>query len=494
MVGTLECMIHPPTLRTLKRTKIVATITTFHPKHTRMYLPISENYFSVLFSFILRFTQPQSKLEALKLKIIFTMFSLFVDLINAPKDVVSKAEGEKRSFFGNLIDAVLWVYSLVFCLFRVGEIAPVIWAYPLEFKSICIGAVSLRLFSPTHSMGRLVHVAFLITMVYALDVYFVKPLPAVKKSHATKTVFITGANSGVGFETARQLVVDYGMNVVMGCRSPSKCAAAVNTINSEAKEGSASPLLIDLSNFDSVKQAAKQLMNQNIDVLYNNAGFVPDQGMPVNEYSLDPSFTSMHLSHYLLTELLLQANPTLRVVNTSSGTHHICAIPFAYLPESLHHRIEHNPGCVDENFIQYGIRTPTDSGAYIQAKVANVMHAVSIPLNHPHATSVAIDLGWVGTSIQPWMRLSVSPTSMKLMRNSQIGVLPSMHAILSSDEELLDGLGEGRQWSDGGIIINAMGLTDEAYSYPFWRDNLSRDRMLELGQKLWVVSDRLTRY
>ncbi|KAL7433052.1 hypothetical protein ACHAXM_003401 [Skeletonema potamos] len=421
------------------------------------------------------------------------MFSLLVDLIHAPKDAVSKAKGQEGSLFlSTLIDALLLVYSLAFCFFRVGELAPLISTYPLEIKTALIGAVSLRFLSPKRSMGQFVHVATLVALVYAMDVYFINPLPSANESYATKTVFITGANSGVGFETARQLVVNYGMKVILGCRSAAKCDAAVNAINAKASnnQGSASPLLIDLSNFDSVKQAAAQLNEQKIDVLHNNAGFAPDVGSPVNEYFLDPSFTAMHLSHYLLTELLLQANPTLRVVNTSSGTHHLCAIPFAYLPENLLNVIEWNPGCVDEQFLQLGIRTKTDSGAYFQAKIANVMHAVSIPHHHPQATSVAIDLGWVGTSIQPWMKLSISPTSMKLMRSTQTGVLPVMHAILSSNEELLHGLGNDRQWNDGGVIINTLGGTEEPYSQPWWRDNISRDRMLELGRKLWVTSLR----
>ena len=418
------------------------------------------------------------------------MFSILVDLINAPKDAVN---GQKGSFLSTLIDAVLLVYSLAFCFFRIGELVPVMNSYPLEFKTVLFGAVSLRLLLPKRSMGQLVHVVTLIASVYAMDIGAVKPLPAASESYATKTVFITGANSGVGFETARQLVVNYGMKVILGCRSAAKCNAAVISINADASsnKGSASPLMIDLSSFDSVKQAASQLNEQKVDVLFNNAGFAPDLGTPVNEYLLDPSFTAMHLSHYLLTELLLQANPSLRVVNTSSGTYHLCAIPFAYLPGNLVNLIEWNPGCVDEQFLQLGIRTPTDSGTYFQAKIANVMHAVSIPLNHPQATSVAIDLGWVGTSIQSWMKSSsISPTSMKLMRNTQTGVLPAMHAILSTNEELLDGLGKDRQWNDGGIIMNTLGFIEESYSHPWWTDNLSRDRMLELGRKLWVTSLR----
>ena len=75
----------------------------------------------------------------------FTMFSVLVDLINAPKDAV---KGQKGSLLGPLIDAVLLVYSLAFCFFRVGELVPIMNTYPLEFKTGLIGAVSLRLMLP----------------------------------------------------------------------------------------------------------------------------------------------------------------------------------------------------------------------------------------------------------------------------------------------------------------------------------------------------------
>lgn len=416
------------------------------------------------------------------------MFSVLVDLINASKDSVSKAKRQQGSFLRTFVDVVLIVYTLGFFSFRIGELFPLALMYPLAVKSAIFGSVSLRFFLHNRSIAQLIHVASLIALLYAMDVYFPKPL---NESYATKTVFITGSNSGVGFETARQLVVNYGMNVIMGCRSAAKCNEAVNAINAEAaSNGSASPLLIDLSNFDSVKQAVSQLNEQKIDVLYNNAGYVPGEYLPVNEYGLDPSFTTMHFSPFLLTELLLQVNPSLRVVNTSSGTHHLCALPFTYLPGKLVNLIQWNPGCVDEQFLQLGIRTPTDIGAYYQAKVANVMHAVSIPHNHPQATSVAIDLGWVSTSILPFMGLSIFPFGW--MRNANIGVLPAIHAILSSDEELLDGFEMGREWSDGGIVMNSLGYTHEAYGYPWWVDgsnaDLNRERMLELGRKLWVTS------
>jgi len=343
----------------------------------------------------------------------------------------------------------------------------------------------------------------LLGIIYLVDHHIPKPLPDPNKNNASKTVVITGANSGVGFETAKQLAVDYGMNVVLGCRSKSKCDAAAKVINDEiasskraeiSKQVRATPLIVDLADFGSVDSFVSQLQGMDIDVLLNNAGFVPNPNMPVNQYGLDPSFTSMHLSHFLLTEELLKRNPSMRVVNTSSGTHHLCAIPFA-APEFIRHTFspEQNPGCVDEDFLSNKITTETDSAAYIQAKIANVMHAVEVPRHHPQSTSVAIDLGWVGTHIRPFMEGVLSPTNLGWMRSASVGVLPVLHAILSSDEELMEDL--DRQWTDGGVVMNVFGRSEEPFSHLWWseRVNLGKSRMLDLSLGLWNVSQTLIR-
>lgn len=348
-------------------------------------------------------------------------------------------------------------------------------------------------------------------LIYIIDSYVTKPLPFANGTHGNRTVVITGANSGVGYETARQLAITYGMTVIMGCRSMSKCKNAADTINSEIasksnehgiSDGYAIPLIIDLSNFQSVKSFVHQLEEKNVivDILFNNAGFVPGANLPVNEYGLDPSFTSMHLSHFLLTEQLLQKYPSLRVVNTSSGTHHLCALPFA-LPKTILDLLPmpQNPACVDEDFLTNGIKSETDKAAYIQAKVANVMHAVELPRKHSQSTSVAIDLGWVGTSIQPFMQGDLTPAGAGWMRSASTGILPVLHAILSTNEDLMKELGNGRTWAEGGIVMNVFGKPEEAFSYPWWTDkglsaiDVSRQRMLELSGKLWDKSLELVK-
>ena len=358
-------------------------------------------------------------------------------------------------------------------------------------------------------------------MMYLMDYYLVEPLPPSlangTSSHVGKTVVITGGNSGMGFETARQLAVTYGMNVVLGCRSKVKCDYAAQLINDEiirsnndgsggndySNEAKAIPHIIDLADFTSVSSFVDNLKGLNIDVLYNNAGYAPEANQPVDQYGLDPSFTSMHLSHFYLTEELLKQNPRLRVVNTSSETHHICAIPFTLLPNWMLDRIlpsiTHNPGCVDEDYLRDGMYTPTDSASYITAKIANVMHAVEIPLHHPEATAVAIDLGWVGTSIQSFMEGLLSPTNLGWMRSVKVGVLPALHAILSSDEALLLTSGEknnnNRRWNkEGGVVMNVFGRTEEAFAIRWiWKekDGLGRSRMLELSRSLWKTSEGL---
>lgn len=318
-----------------------------------------------------------------------------------------------------LIGVALFIYTIGFLFFRIGEIVPAISHYSLQCSSALLGNFFLHRALFDRRAKYLLHIASIVAIVYFLDTRLPKPLPSVanNESYTLKTVVVTGANAGMGYETSRQLAVKYGVQVIMGCRSEAKCNNAANAINAEIastkSNGSATPLLIDLSNLDSVKSFASQLEDTSVDVVFNNAGYVPDQNLPVNSYGLDPSFTSMHLSHFYLTEQLLNLNPKLRMVNTSSGTHHTCAIPYAYIPSFLWNSIPptfwkmllpQNPGCIDDDYLQNGIRSKTDGAAYIQAKLANVMHAVELPRRHPGVTSIAIDLAWVGTTIQSWMQ------------------------------------------------------------------------------------------
>lgn len=80
------------------------------------------------------------------------------------------------------------------------------------------------------------------------------------------------------------------------------------------------------------------------------------------------------------------------------------------------------------------------------------------------------------------------------MRNVHTGILPVMHAILSSDDELQNGLEtSGGNSTTTGIVMNVFGRSMEAFAFPWWtsRANLGRDRMIDLGEKLWKESVNL---
>lgn len=379
-------------------------------------------------------------------------------------------------------------YACGFLAFRVAEILGLCITYPIESTITVLATTALLCYSPMSY--TFIAIVTMSSLVYLCDFYVPAALPSPDdlSSYNDMVVVITGANSGIGFETSQALVLQGFATVIMACRSMTKCNGAANIINSAATDSSrgkkAIPMHLDLADFQSVLEFSKNIKQElgkddKVDVLVNNAGYVPHQVESLNQYGLDPSFTSMHISHHLLAELLLEQNPTLRVVATSSGTHHICAFP-EFVPSFLK-VFSHPPGCVDEDFLAKGIHSTTSGVKYINAKVANIMHVSEIPRRHPSSTAFAIDLGWVGTSIQPWMRGEISPTSLGWMRSGKIGIQPVLYAILQPLEVF-----EPRDWpKEGGLLISVLNTALEPFSLSWWTGTVNKQRMEDLGKKLW---------
>jgi NAD(P)-dependent dehydrogenase (short-subunit alcohol dehydrogenase family) len=138
-----------------------------------------------------------------------------------------------------------------------------------------------------------------------------------------KTIFITGANTGLGFEAAKVLA---GKNarVLIGCRSRVKAEAAKAAILAEHTSADVGIVELDLSSLESIKSAAA-IVNQEsqLDVLINNAGIM----VPPRELTKDgfeSQFGVNHLGPFALTSLLLdklEATPGARVISTASIAH-----------------------------------------------------------------------------------------------------------------------------------------------------------------------------
>ena len=141
-----------------------------------------------------------------------------------------------------------------------------------------------------------------------------------------RTVVVTGANGGLGLETARALAAK-GAHVVMAVRSQEKAAAAVEEIRTTAPDAALELVPLDLASQASVRAAAEKIMaaHESIDLLVNNAGVM---GIPEAKTAdgFEMQFGVDHLGHWSLTALLLPAllrTPGSRIVTVTSTAHHM---------------------------------------------------------------------------------------------------------------------------------------------------------------------------
>ena len=138
-----------------------------------------------------------------------------------------------------------------------------------------------------------------------------------------KTIFVTGANTGIGYEAARVLA-ERGARVLLGCRSQEKANAAIERIRERRRDADLVWIPLDLTRLESVKTAAAAVAAEpRLDVLINNAGvMIPPKTLTEDGFELQ--FGVNHLGHFALTGRLLErlaATPGARVVNVSSGAH-----------------------------------------------------------------------------------------------------------------------------------------------------------------------------
>lgn len=138
-----------------------------------------------------------------------------------------------------------------------------------------------------------------------------------------RTIVVTGANTGLGFEAAKVLA-GKGARVIIGCRSNDKAQAAREKILAAHPRADVDIVQLDLASLASIRQAAAKLAKEaRLDVLINNAGImIPPYEL--TEDGFESQFGVNHLGPFALTGLLLdklRATPDARVVNTSSIAH-----------------------------------------------------------------------------------------------------------------------------------------------------------------------------
>jgi len=134
---------------------------------------------------------------------------------------------------------------------------------------------------------------------------------------------ITGANTGIGRVTARELAKQ-GLHVFVACRSKERTQALLDEIRAVAPGAKVEWLAFDLASLASVRQCAQTFLARGLPLhlLINNAGLAGAKGMTKDGFEL--AFGVNHLGHFLLTQLLLErikSSAPARIVTVASRAH-----------------------------------------------------------------------------------------------------------------------------------------------------------------------------
>jgi NAD(P)-dependent dehydrogenase (short-subunit alcohol dehydrogenase family) len=276
-----------------------------------------------------------------------------------------------------------------------------------------------------------------------------------------RTVIITGANRGIGLETAKALT-GAGAQVVLAVRNEASGRRAADTLPGP---GTKEVRLLDLADLDSVRAFAREWSRQPIDLLINNAGvMVPPLSRTKDGF--ESQFGINHLGHFALTNLLL---PDIagRVVTVSSNAHRFSGIDF--------------------DDLNWERRKYRRWGAYSQSKLANLLFTAELQRRLTEAGSKVLSMaahpGYAATNLQFDSGSKLADFAINQIGNRFFaqdaagGALPTLYA--------------ATQDLPGGAFVgpSRLGGTRGAPA-PCPRSAAASD--IEAARRLWQVSEQLT--
>ena len=284
---------------------------------------------------------------------------------------------------------------------------------------------------------------------------------------------ITGANSGIGFETTKALAGN-GAQVVMAIRSLERGQAAAERIRSQHPQARLEIMLLDLADLDSVHRFADEFLERytSLPVLINNAGLM-GVSHRLTQDGFEMLFGVNHLGHFALTGLLLPlilAAPAGRVVTLSSMMHLVARRGFDGLD---------------------GARRQDFDGTYSQSKLANLLFAYELQRRLEQTGSKAISLachpGYAATNLQlagarqsgsKVMEVAWTVLNHTMAQSAVMGALPVLYAVTSPDVN-------GGDYIAPHLLFGWRGTPTKARS-----SRLSYDPTL--ATRLWELSEEWT--
>jgi NAD(P)-dependent dehydrogenase (short-subunit alcohol dehydrogenase family) len=278
-----------------------------------------------------------------------------------------------------------------------------------------------------------------------------------------RVAVITGANTGLGYETALALA-EHGAHVVLAIRNLDKGKDAAARITAMSPHAEVALQELDLTSLDSIRAAARQLRSDHdrIDLLINNAGVMMTPKSTTKD-GFELQFGTNHLGHFAFTGLLLDRllpAPGSRVVTVSSIGHRVGRIRFDDLQSER----------------SYGRMR-----AYGRSKLANLLFTYELQrrLIGRHTIAVAAHPGSssseLARNVPPLVQALFTPLE---LQGADMGALPTLRA--ATDPSVL-----------GGQYFGPDGFA-EMRGYPKVVASSGRSHDVNVQRRLWTVSEELT--
>jgi NAD(P)-dependent dehydrogenase (short-subunit alcohol dehydrogenase family) len=237
------------------------------------------------------------------------------------------------------------------------------------------------------------------------------------KPLAGRVVLVTGASTGIGRVTARELAKQ-GAHVFAACRSAARTQPLLDEIRAVPDSGTVEFLPLELGDFDSIRQCAKTFLASGLPlhVLINNAGLAGARGLTKDGFEL--AFGVNHLGHFLLTQLLtdrIKASAPARIVTVASKAHYRAL-------------------GIDWQAVREPTRTATGLKEYGISKLANVLFSAELGrrLNGSGVTSYSLHPGVVASDVWRSVPWPFRPLLKLAALSTERGALTTLHCATSS--------------------------------------------------------------
>lgn len=286
-----------------------------------------------------------------------------------------------------------------------------------------------------------------------------------------KVIIVTGANSGIGYEAAKEFARK-GAQTILACRNMDKAQAALEQIQAEIPDAPAEIMELDLASLASVRRFADEFKAKydRLDVLVNNAGimWVP---YGQTEDGFERHFGTNHLGHFALTGLLIDLlleTPGSRVVNVSSTGHRTGNMDF-------------------EDLMYEGGKGYRRQRVYGRSKLANLLFTYELQRRYEaigvDAIATAAHPGGTNTNLgrhveDRWYMRASRPLLDRFVQGADMGALPTIRAAVDPQAK-------------GGDYYGPDGFMEQG-GYPVLVHSSKASHNLADAQRLWQVSEELT--